>query len=348
MKRIRIKVYAYDQVVLPYHMGLTRDKFTLNELTRIVSGWLGTPKSTHEFVCDRIDLQRWISRYAEETTANALGEMTGWFEKIRKLGYTGYTLGGAKIGVPDLSYYEKCQPLNTSALGAIGEGLAAAYLVKIENKQHRGLFRNIGCCPDLILMDHVANRWALVEVKTTCGEKIHTKLKKAAIELLDILAKTRMIRTGSYIAYAIGVVMQGLDTYEIHRLRMEEGELADGSMAAHPYPPDDLISLAAEHPSEALEKLASYYAQSERLGDSYIASVCIEAMYGAAQRASDGRLGSREVAERIDIAVARATHWIYEPGFVEKVVNICNEKYGIVRSSRSRATERSSKVKKMD
>lgn len=45
---------------------------------------------------------------------------------------------------------------------------------------------------------------------------------KGALTVLDILAKTKLIRPGRYLAYVLGVVIEDIDHYVIHCLKMEE------------------------------------------------------------------------------------------------------------------------------
>jgi hypothetical protein len=47
-------------------------------------------------------------------------------------------------------------------------------------------------------------------------------LVTVAISLLDILAKTRFIRSGRYMAYVIAVKINDLDNFELRRLKLEE------------------------------------------------------------------------------------------------------------------------------
>ncbi|MCL0049347.1 hypothetical protein M1O47_02235 [Dehalococcoidia bacterium] len=220
---ILLDIYKYDVQVTRLDIGLTRDEDTRRVLRKTISSWLQKPVMSASYQLatagGAFNMQPWIDRYSEQPTSDAFADIAKSLQAAQK---TGVTLGGVPIGVPILAYFPKTVPINISSLCAIGEGLAALYLISVEHQQATGLHRNIGICPDFILRDNQTGRWLLAEVKTTSRPNISQQLKVAALDILDVLAKTKLIRTGQYVAYVIGIVMQSLNSFQIHRLRIEE------------------------------------------------------------------------------------------------------------------------------
>lgn len=220
---VLLDVYQYNVKAKRRDIGLTRDEDTRKVLRKTIASWLKKPNNVIYYQLGTptalFDLQPWVDRYSEQPTSNALADLDKSLQAAKKFGVT---LGGVPIGVPILAYFPKTVPINISSLCAVGEGLAAVYLLQVEHQQTTGFYRNIGICPDFILRDNQTGRWLLAEVKTTSGSKVTQQLAVAALDILDVVAKTKIIRVGQYIAYVVGVVMESLDKFQIHRLRIEE------------------------------------------------------------------------------------------------------------------------------
>ena len=219
---ILLNVYQYDVMANRRIIGLTRDDDTRKILRKSIASWLKNPKvSCCQLGTQSVpfNLQPWIDRYSEQPTTDALADLDKSLQAAKKVGVP---YGGIPVGLPILAYFPKTVPTNISSLCAVGEGLAGVYLIQVEHQQAWGLHRNIGICPDFILRDNQTARWLLAEVKTTAGVNILQQLRGAALDVLDVLAKTKLIRAGKYVAYVIGIVMKSLDEYEVHRLRIEE------------------------------------------------------------------------------------------------------------------------------
>jgi len=218
---IQLDVYEYDVLAKRRDIGLTRDEDTRKILRKTISSWIQRPTKLSRYQLGTMgtpfNLQPWIDRWSEQPTSNALADLDKSLQAARR---AGVTLGGAPIGLPILAYFPNPVPINISSLSALGEGLAALYLICVE--QAWGLHRNIGVCPDFVLRDNQTGRWLLAEVKTTSGVSVIQQVKGAALDILDVLAKTKLIRAGRYVAYVIGIVVKSLNEYEIHRLRIEE------------------------------------------------------------------------------------------------------------------------------
>lgn len=218
---IHVRTYRFDGPISREQIALTRDVFTRVQLRDLLSGWLktkpatkthslGTPTSPFPFL-------DYIDKYSEPVVENPVADMEKFFKAS---GLASGTVGGIPTGSTILNYKPKAQRLPRDAISAIGEALAGWYLEVVEGLDCQ--FRPIGVSPDLFFREPNRGRFALAEVKTLKTGVLNTKLKEAALVSLDILAKTKLIRSGRYLAFAVGVVIRAIDEYEIHVLRMEE------------------------------------------------------------------------------------------------------------------------------
>lgn len=222
MPSVSVRVYSYDQQADGPTIALTRDRFTQQVLNAYISSWLAAPAavSPYNLQSPTFDLQSYIDKYSEQTTADPLQDIRKYFTAS---GSGGTTYGGIPTGSSILAYRPKKLQVNTAAVAAIGEGLAGWYLEDIEGLTC--IVRPSGVSPDLIFEEPGTGRYALVEVKTrlegTAG-KMRTQMNEGVFTVLDVLAKTKLIRKGLYLAYAMVVVIYDADNFEIHRLRIEE------------------------------------------------------------------------------------------------------------------------------
>lgn len=215
---MRLVVFRHDRVVKRTEIALTRDKFTRVKLGEEFSKWVKPLPNHKEYKITSGTLATFIDAYSEQAVSDPLADLKKFVDSS---GLGGMTPGQVATGSSVFDYASKGVKRNTAATAAIGEGLAGWYLERVEHINWH--CRPIGVAPDAIFHDPKLNRYALSEAKTVgTRQKVTTQLKKASFDLLDILAKTKLIRKGKYIAYAFVIAIRGIGDYEIHVLRMEE------------------------------------------------------------------------------------------------------------------------------
>jgi hypothetical protein len=147
----------------------------------------------------------------------ATGAHTDLTEYHRRKNILGRTVGGRRSVGRSLIYSEDKLKPSKESIGALGEGIAGEYLEKYEGLHFE--IRPFGVSPDLIFRNKGGAR-ILAEVKTSLER--FPAVTKVAVELLDILAKTRIIRRGKYSAYVVAVKINDPTSFELRRLSIEE------------------------------------------------------------------------------------------------------------------------------
>jgi hypothetical protein len=162
-------------------------------------------------------LQDLVDDFAERNAPGAIANLTSYFGRRF---VAGYTAGGRRATSRPLLYTRAQLKPSERDIGAVGEGVAGYYLEEIEGLLFE--LRPFDVSPDLIFRS-VTGDVILSEVKTSLEKNIQNRnLVTVAISLLDILAKTRFIRSGRYMAYVIAVKICDLDNFELRRLKLEE------------------------------------------------------------------------------------------------------------------------------
>jgi len=210
-----LRVFQCDVQVSHRDLGLTRDRYTRailrNRLSRSIR-WrdFGTYTISNS-------LQNLIDDFAERNAPGAIANLSSYFG--RRI-VAGYTRGGRRATSRPLLYTRDQLKPSERGIGAVGEGVAGYYLEEIEGLLFE--LRPFDVSPDLIFRSATGDV-ILCEVKTSLERTIQRNyLVTVAISLLDILAKTRFIRSGRYIAYVIAVKISDLDNFELRRLKLEE------------------------------------------------------------------------------------------------------------------------------
>lgn len=224
ISQLVLEVFEYRQPLSPYTVALTRDKFTQAVLRPQIDTWLQTPARRRRISVGSptspLSLQAFIDEYSETVVADPVADLEKFYATV---GF-GFTPRGVPTGFPPLAYAPRNIRMSTASLGALGEGIGGLYLEVIEGLNV--ICRPILVSPDLILENPVTGQLASAEIKTTQGPSILTYMKNAAITLLDVLAKNKLIRPSKYVSYTVGVVIRDLNfdtlTCELHSLRMEE------------------------------------------------------------------------------------------------------------------------------
>lgn len=222
--RLVIEAFEYQHILSNFEIALTRDRFTQVDLKRRIANWLATPSAQRRYGIGSpncpFPFQAFVDKYSEVATADALADL----EKLVRLSGQTLTAGGLPTGFSPLAYLPRNLRVSSASLGALGEGIGGYYLEQIQGFD--GIARPILVSPDLLFEDPSTRRLVLAEVKTTIHRRIQVPLKEAAIDLLDVLAKNRFIRSKRCICAAVGVVIREIITSqltcEVHFLKMEE------------------------------------------------------------------------------------------------------------------------------
>jgi len=81
--------------------------------------------------------------------------------------------------------------------------------------------RPFGVNPDFVFVDKRNGSKHLVQVKTTLGTKRSSDLTEA-INLLDVLAKTKLLRRGKYVADLVSVRVRAIDDFSVRHFGIED------------------------------------------------------------------------------------------------------------------------------
>jgi hypothetical protein len=117
-----------------------------------------------------------------------------------------------------MRYTQSRQRVSNEDVGALGEGIAGYYLETLERLQFE--IRPFDVSPDFIFREPTAGSVMLCEVKTSLETWPRT-LVRNAMDLLEVLSKTRLIRPRQYIAYIVHVRILSPNDFDLRRLKME-------------------------------------------------------------------------------------------------------------------------------
>lgn len=218
---LNLDVEHCDVTITNWELGLNRDVYTKKLLhSRIKarmdrSGWT-TFVSGHT-INGGLSLQDLVDAFSERSAPGATTNLEAYFSGRLS---PGRTVGGRSATSTTMHYLRRELRPSERDIGAIGEGIAGYYLENVEENLEFEA-RPFEVSPDLIFRNLTTGQTILSEVKTSL-QKWNTKMISEAIKLLDILAKTRFIRSGSYVAYLIAVKIVGSGNFELRRLKLEE------------------------------------------------------------------------------------------------------------------------------
>lgn len=209
-------MHTCDIQITQRELGLTRDRFTQSVLRQILeqnilaSGWVNRgsyPSPTN--------IQALVDDYAERIARGAVQNMQLYFNNLPA---SGYTLGGKRATSQALLYTKRGLLPGAEDIGAIGEGVAGHYLEYKEQLQFE--LRPFGVSPDFIFIHLQQHKRVLVEVKTSLHEE--RMALSTPLGLMEILAKTKFLRRGNYLAYVVYVTILSPSDFRLRILRMEE------------------------------------------------------------------------------------------------------------------------------
>ncbi len=209
-----VSVTEYRYTITSEQVGLTRDRQTLSILrNQQVPHWYSS-ESQWKWQADLTagrGFQWYVDKYSEVTTQNPWDDVELYFRRVQRAARVGPT----QIPIPQsrLLYPANRPVLNTFAMASAAEAIAGWFC---ETHYNWNLYRRpLKVTPDMIFRDNQSRRLALVEVKSTSSlRNIRSKLTTEMINLLKVLAPTKLINPGRY--YAGLIMVQVADFSEVH------------------------------------------------------------------------------------------------------------------------------------
>lgn len=210
-----VDVRTWDTQVTTKELGLTRDRFTKSLLRQTLETKMSQSIESAITIPNPPNIQSAIDDFADRLATGAPINLQNYFNKLH---IAGYTASGKRASSQPMLYEKRRLLPSSEDIGAIGEGIAGYYLENYEGLVFE--VRPFGVSPDFVFRKPAAGERVLVEVKTS----LHSGdiSMGVAIELLDILAKTKFIRQGKYIAYVVQVNILSPGDFQLYRLGMEE------------------------------------------------------------------------------------------------------------------------------
>ena len=157
-----VSVTEYRHTITTQEIGLTRDRRTISILRKThTPTWFSNPVRRQLIVDFTIQpgFQWYVDKYSEVTTQEPWNDVTSYFQRIAGIRRAPAPQGG-------LFYPLRNQPLlNTAAMASAAEAIAGWYCETYCNWDL--VTRPLRVTPDLIFVDSVSRRLALVEVKST-------------------------------------------------------------------------------------------------------------------------------------------------------------------------------------
>ena len=215
---IDVWVKEYRHRVTAHEIGLTRDRHTISTLRqRYAPDWFLNPIDRHmtaDFTAPP-GFQRYVDKYSEATTQEPWRDIESYFQKKNRIGSVQNPQGL-------MSYPVSYPRINTAALASSGEALAGWFC---ETHYNWDLYiRPPMVTPDLIFRrSRTSRRLALVEVKSSgnLGNPI-SKMTGEMINLLRVLAPTKLLRPGRYYVGLIMVQVESPTEVRLTSLILEE------------------------------------------------------------------------------------------------------------------------------
>ena len=191
-----------------YMRGLTRDRFTKSELRQKINQALGNEYPYGSVNFHSVTLLVCVKRYSEQITSDPERDLRILFD---------ITAGrDIDTSFSDLKYFSNKQyEYNKSVEGAIGEGLGG-YLIQREG--YEPIARPLNTIPDILMQKN--HTIAFVEAKATVEGNIHTPMRNAAIDIIELLAKSPYLLTRPFTGYVVGIKIEERDRFIGHILEL--------------------------------------------------------------------------------------------------------------------------------
>jgi hypothetical protein len=165
-----------------------------------------------------VTLRQIVKRFSAQFIGDVELELTQYFDQRGG--------GSFNSSYPDLLYFSSSggPTLSSSVIAGVGEGMAG-YLVQYLDG-YAPEARPLGYAPDIIMVKQTPLRVALVEAKGTArtnpGDGILAVLRKAALEMIEMLAKAPYLKSAKYTGYIIGTEIVREDDFRCYVLRLEQ------------------------------------------------------------------------------------------------------------------------------
>lgn len=213
-----VEVTEYRHVVMPQEIGLTRDRQTVSILRNdYIPSWFSN-ESRWQWKADLTaghGFQWYVDKYSEVTTLNPWDDIELYFQRLAKVRQ------GSLPATGGLLYPVNHPVLNIAAMASASEALAGWFC---ETRYNWNLVdRPSRVTPDMVFSSDDGSRLALVEVKSTSQSRnVGGKMTTEMIDLLRILAPTKLLHPGSYYAALIMVQITGANSVNLTSLVLEE------------------------------------------------------------------------------------------------------------------------------
>jgi len=198
------------------HLGSMIHNFGKTKVREELRHVLFSSPSDLEF--NSVTLRQIVKKFSAQFIGDVELELSEYFKQR----------GGSSFNsaYPDLLYFASSSgpTLSNSVIAGVGEGMAG-YLV-----QYLGGYtpkaRPLGYSPDIIMAKRAPLRVALVEAKGTArtnpGERIIAVLRKATLEMIEMLAMAPYLKSAKYTGYVVGTEIVEEDEFNCYVLRLEQ------------------------------------------------------------------------------------------------------------------------------
>ena len=213
-----VAVTEYRHMITAHEIGLVRDRQTVSRLRKqYAPSWFASPNNRQMQVDFAVGqgFQWYVDKYSEVTTQEPWNDVTAYFQRV----------AGIRSAQPPQSrlfYPLRNQPLlNTAAMASGAESIAGWFC-----ETHYAwdlVTRPLRVTPDMVFLDSISRRLALVEVKSTSRMgNVRGKLTTEMINLLKVLAPTKLLQPGRFIAALIMVQVANSSEVHLTSLVLEE------------------------------------------------------------------------------------------------------------------------------
>jgi hypothetical protein len=218
---IDVSVNEYRHAVTAHEIGLTRDSHTVSILRQqYAPQWFTNPQQSMWAADLKASpgFQWYVDKYAEATTLDPWDDVSEFFRRMAKVS----PMPSSGVASSSALYYPGRYPLlNTSAMASAAEALAG-WFCEIQYKWNL-IARPPRVTPDLVFRDNNSKRWTLIEVKSSSRlGNVESKLTTDMIKLLEVLAKTKLLRPNPYNAGIVMVQVEGPTRVQLTSLVLEE------------------------------------------------------------------------------------------------------------------------------
>lgn len=215
---LNVSTTGYRHALTTQEIGLARDRQTIPILRKThTPAWFANPVRRQfpaDFTATR-GFQWYVDKYSEVATQEPWNDIELYFQRTSRL-------QSPQLQQRMLYFPLRSQPLlNIAAMASSAEAVAGWYCETHYNWDL--LARPLRVTPDMIFYDNVSSRLALVEVKSTSNMGNPTsKLTTEMINLLKVLAPTKLLHSGKFIVALIMIQVASATEVHLTSLILEE------------------------------------------------------------------------------------------------------------------------------